>query len=241
MSKQKNAAFDANEILTLTSPQLIIFDCDGVLVDSEVIGSRVVSAAFSENGFSISPEEVSSRYTGISSEIMFADIEARFGKPLPAHFSIDLQRRLLSTFDRELEAIAGIETALQSLQCKICVASSSNLERIRFSLSRVGLIKYFEPYIFSSTQVAHGKPAPDLFLLAANEMQISPRFCWVVEDSVAGVRAAVAAGMNVLGFTGGSHFSSRTTGGTELMNAGAITIFGDMSKLDKLVANSAAN
>jgi HAD superfamily hydrolase (TIGR01509 family) len=213
--------------------ELIIFDCDGVLIDSEIIACRTDATCLAEVGIAMTTEEVLERYVGISAKAMFADIEARTGVTLPTDFAQTLQRRIAEAFDAELTAMPGIEQALATLTSKICVASSSAPERLRQSLSGVGLLHYFEPHIFSASQVASGKPAPDLFLFAAQQMHIDPTLCLVIEDSVAGVEAAVAAGMHVLGFTGGSHCRPNHRG--RLLAAGAPATFAHMGELSGLI------
>ena len=212
---------------------LVIFDCDGVLVDSEVIGCRVEAEFLSNIGIPISADEIIERYVGISETAMFADIEARCGRKLPANFAEKLRERISAAFDAELAAMPGIEVALNGISSARCVASSSTPERLRRSLTLARLFQYFEPHIFSATQVALGKPAPDLFLFAATQMKASPETCTVIEDSEAGVRAAIAAGMRVLGFTGGSHCGSGHS--ARLRGAGAATVFDDMRNLPALI------
>jgi HAD superfamily hydrolase (TIGR01509 family) len=215
-------------------PEHIIFDCDGVLIDSEVIASRADAACLAELGIIISVEEIMQRYLGISAATMCRDIEQRYGLALPPDFVATLHRRVAEVFDAELAAMPGIETLLQNLQQPRCVASSSAPERLRHSLSVTGLLHYFEPHVFSATQVARGKPAPDLFLFAANAMQASPGCCTVIEDSVPGVQAAVAAGMRVVGFTGGGH--CRPGHAERLRAAGAATVAADMARLSALLS-----
>jgi HAD superfamily hydrolase (TIGR01509 family) len=160
---------------------------------------------------------------------MCRDIEQRYGLVLPSDFVKTLHDRVAAVFDTELTAIAGVELLLQSLQRSRCVASSSAPERLRHSLSLTGLLGYFEPHIFSATQVERGKPAPDLFLFAANAMQVPPASCIVVEDSEPGVQAAVAAGMRAIGFTGGKH--CRPGHAERLRAAGAVAVVDAMSQL----------
>lgn len=212
---------------------LIIFDCDGVLIDSELIACGVSATCLTEIGIPITAEEIAERYTGISSTTMFADLAARSGTSLPAGFAEEVRLHLMKCFASELVAMPGVHSVLSAINCPVCVASSSAPERLRYSLSLVGLLSRFEPHIFSATQVARGKPAPDLFLFAAAEMGVAPRNCSVIEDSVAGVRAAAAAGMRVIGFTGGSHCSP---GHSELLRcAGAANIIHDLEALLSLV------
>ena len=220
-------------------PDLVIFDCDGVLIDSEVIGCRVDAACLTEIGIAISVEEVMDRYVGISTASMLADLKSRYGRTLPADFGETLQRRVAAAFATELTAMAGVEALLEQIGCRTCVASSSTPERLRHSLGLVGLLHRFEPNIFSATQVARGKPAPDLFLFAAAQMGAAPEACLVIEDSVAGVCAAVAAGMQVLGFTGGGH--CRPGHADRLRTAGASAIFAHMRELPALISGIAAS
>jgi HAD superfamily hydrolase (TIGR01509 family) len=141
----------------------------------------------------------------MSSASMFAIIEQEHGIKLPADFAERAAQRILEAFDERLRPIPGIAELLAGLATRMCVASSSEPPRIRHSLTLAGILHHFDPHIFSATQVKRGKPAPDLFLFAAACMGLPPARCLVIEDSVAGVTAARAAGMSVLGFTGGSH------------------------------------
>ena len=226
----------------MRAPELIIFDCDGVLVDSELIACRVDAQCLTEAGFPVTAEEIRDRYVGMSLKAQIADIEARHGRALPAEFAQTYRDRLSDAFQAELKAISGIEALLARLaretKCKTCVASSSGLKRIEHSLSLVGLYAHFHPHVFSAAQVARGKPAPDLFLFAAERMRTAPRDCLVVEDSLPGVEAGVKAGMRVVGFTGGSHV---TRGHAErLRAAGAFATFSQMSQLFGFVARDDA-
>jgi HAD superfamily hydrolase (TIGR01509 family) len=216
--------------------ELVIFDCDGVLIDSEAIACRADSACLAEIGITIAPEEIMQRYLGISAATMCRDIEQRYGIALPPDFVATLHKRVAAIFDTELAVVAGVEQLLQRLQHSRCVASSSAPERLRHSLSVTGLLGYFEPHIFSATQVARGKPAPDLFLFAADAMQVPPAACTVVEDSVPGVQAAVAAGMRAIGFTGGAH--CRPGHAEQLQTAGAMAIAADMTSLSGMLSSA---
>jgi len=213
--------------------ELIIFDCDGVLIDSELIACRVDADYLQEIGIPITAEEIRDRYVGVSTATMLADLEARHKRRLPAGLTEELRLRVAAAFETELTAMPGIEDVLAWLTCRRCVASSSSPERLRHSLSLVGLWPSFDPHVFSATQVANGKPAPDLFLYAAARMGTAPGTCLVVEDSVAGVQAASSAGMRVLGFTGGSHCGSGHAG--RLQEAGAAETFADLRRLPALV------
>jgi HAD superfamily hydrolase (TIGR01509 family) len=215
---------------------LVIFDCDGVLIDSEAIACRADAACLAELGITITAEEIMQRYLGISAAAMCSDIEQRYGIVLPPDFVAVLHKRVAAVFDTELTTMAGVEHLLQTMQHRRCVASSSAPERLRHSLSVTGLLGYFEPHIFSATQVARGKPAPDLFLFAADVMQVPPASCIVIEDSVPGVQAAVAAGMRAIGFTGGEHCLSSHA--ERLRAAGASAIAADMASLSALLSKA---
>jgi HAD superfamily hydrolase (TIGR01509 family) len=158
---------------------------------------------------------------------MVADLEERHGA-LPADFADRHRMRLWPLFERELQAIPGVTAILDSLTCKSCVASSGRPERLKHALSLVGLYDRFQPNIFSATEVRRGKPAPDLFLYAAESMQVDPHRTLVIEDSISGVTAGKAAGMTVWGFVGGSHYQSRD-GNAILRKAGADRVFERMA------------
>ncbi|NBC13207.1 MAG: HAD-IA family hydrolase [Gammaproteobacteria bacterium] len=199
---------------------LVIFDCDGVLVDSEPLSLRCLVDALGRIGERIDPETAQERFLGISTASMCAQLEAERGAPLPEGFLDDLRRSVFNAFAAELVPVDGITRLIDRLSVRRCVASSSTPERIRHALRVTGLIGRLEPHLYSATMVARGKPAPDLFLHAARGMGIDPASCVVVEDSVAGVTAAAAAGMTVIGFTGGSHLD-HATHGPALAEAGA--------------------
>jgi HAD superfamily hydrolase (TIGR01509 family) len=201
---------------------LLIFDCDGVLVDSEIIACEIDAACLTAAGFPISVEEVSEHYIGVRTAEMLADIERKHGRRLPAGFADLLLERTLAAFDRELKAVPGMPELLAQLAAPLCVASGSDPERIRHSLHLVGLLDYFEPNVFSAAMVARGKPAPDLYLLVAERMGRAPEACLAVEDSVAGVSAARAAGMEVIGFVAGRHCGAGL--GARLEAAGAAAV-----------------
>jgi HAD superfamily hydrolase (TIGR01509 family) len=221
--------------VTKDRPSLVIFDCDGVLIDSEIIACRVDAECLGEAGFPITVEYVQEHFIGVSSRAMFDQLEKTHGRKLPLDFPETLKRRLHAAFDQGLEPIAGVADLLPALGIKACVASSSHPERLRHTLGLTGLWPHFDPHVFSATMVRNGKPAPDLFLLAADRMGAQPQACVVVEDSKAGVAAGVAAGMRVLGFTGGSH--CRPGDGARLREAGAHAVFDDMRQLPGLIAS----
>jgi HAD superfamily hydrolase (TIGR01509 family) len=214
-------------------PGLTIFDCDGVLVDSEVIACRVCVPCLAELGIAITAEAVADRYIGMSAGSMIADLETRYNRNLPADLYETMRHRIIAAFETEPLTIDGVDRVLAAHDGKVCVASGSTQERVRRCLTLVGLLHHFDPHIFSATQVPRGKPAPDLFLFAAQQMGADARDCLVIEDSVHGVTAAVAAGMRVLGFTGGSH--CRPGHADRLLAAGASAIFQRMRDLPPLL------
>ena len=209
---------------------LVIFDLDGVLVDSEPISSRVTAAALTEAGMEISAAKVCDRFLGVSTASMLRALEAERGCRLPASFQETLRARILKAFEHELAPVPGVSAVLDWLALDRCVASSSHPERIRRSLELVGLLERLSPHLFSATMVSAGKPAPDLFLLAAARMAAEPSRCLVLEDSEVGIRAAKAAGMTAFGFTGASHVRPETHA-PRLQAAGADAICTEMPAL----------
>jgi HAD superfamily hydrolase (TIGR01509 family) len=207
---------------------LVIFDCDGVLIDSELLSVEADIACLAEHGIAMSADDILERYTGISMAGMLADLEQRHGREFPG-FGDRHRQRLEELFEAGLRPIAGIEAALDALPARSCVASSSRPERLRHALSLVGLFDRFDRRIFSATQVAHGKPAPDLFLFAADRLGAAPARCVVIEDSLPGIEAAVAAGMTAIGLTGGSH--CRPGYAARLYQQGAAAVIDSMAEL----------
>lgn len=212
---------------------LLIFDCDGVLVDSEVLSCRIDAEVLTGLGIPYTAEEIAREFTGVSLKDQIARIEAERGCRLPEDFPEQLTHAVLARFETDLEPIPGVRKAILALPFRRCVASSSLPERIALSLRVTGLSDLFE-HVFSSIEVPRGKPAPDLFLHAAARMNTPPRDCLVIEDSVAGVQAARAAGMYVIGFTGGSH--CRPGHNETLRDAGAHAVIGRMADLPSAVA-----
>jgi HAD superfamily hydrolase (TIGR01509 family) len=219
---------------------LIIFDCDGVLVDSELLSCGCLAEELTRAGIEIDLAGVLVRFLGRSLASVAAYYEEMLGRPMPADFRDHLRRRVRESFARSLRAIPDIETVLSTLQQPFCLASSSDLERIDFSLTMAGLRDYFGPRIFSADMVAHGKPAPDLFQHAARKMGVDPARCLVIEDSVSGVTAAKAAGMMVWGFIGGSHYVGRDgqgdRGRAALAAQGADWVFDRMTDFGQRLA-----
>ena len=192
------------------SERLVIFDCDGVLVDSEILAIRVLVEAMNSAGADITEAEAYRLFLGRSLATVTECLENQYGLHAGPGFLDDMRRRLYARFREELKPVSGIEETLDGLATLRCVASSSQPERIRLALTLTGLIGRLDPHIFSASMVEHGKPAPDLFLHAAARMGVSPDHCIVVEDSPAGVQAAQAAGMKVLLFTGATHALQQT-------------------------------
>ncbi len=184
---------------------LVIFDCDGVLIDSELLTIEVEVALLAEAGVAITADEIIERYVGISMKEMIADLEARFACSLGDELAVRHARQVRDAFERGLEPMPGVTAVLAGVPGKICVASSSSPERLRHTLGIAGLYERFNSHIFSASMVLRGKPAPDLFLDAAERMDAAAPRCLVIEDSIPGIEAAASAGMTAIGFTGGSH------------------------------------
>lgn len=209
----------------------VIFDCDGVLVDSEPLSNRALVECLSEIGLSMTHDESIATFMGRSWADCLRIIEDRLGRPVPAEFTADYRARQFATFERELRPVAGIERALDEIDLPTCVASSGPHKKMRLSLGVTGLWPRFEGRIFSADDVGRGKPAPDLFLHAAERMGWEPAACAVVEDSRVGIEAAVAAGMVALGYADHS-------GPAVLERAGAHTTFTDMHELPGMLARA---
>lgn len=187
---------------------LIIFDCDGVLVDSEPLAMRVLLETVAECGLVMAPERAYELFLGRSLAGITAMLQKEHGVNLDAYALERMRVKLYDAFRKELRPVDGVGSVLSSLTTPLCVASSSQVERVRLALQVTGLLPFFEGRIFSATMVASGKPAPDIFLYAAGRMGAEPERCVVIEDSPAGIEAARRAGMRVLAFTGASHASS---------------------------------
>jgi HAD superfamily hydrolase (TIGR01509 family) len=182
---------------------LVVFDCDGVLVDSERLAVRIEAQALTALGWAIEEHEVIERFVGRSHADMTRDIVSYLGRELPDNWDAELDVLYRATFEAELEPVPGIAAALSHITTPTCVASSSGHDHLRFALGHTGLLDHFDGRIFSASEVERGKPAPDLFLHAARRMGADPARCAVVEDSAPGVAAAVAAGMDAYAFAGG--------------------------------------
>jgi HAD superfamily hydrolase (TIGR01509 family) len=207
---------------------VLIFDCNGVLVDSEPIAAAVVADEFMRIGIPLTPALVTRYFFGRRPADIFAQVEAATGRRLPTFFAADVGAKILKRFRAELRPIPHASHALTWLRGPKCVASSSGGGRIRASLEITGLARFFD-FVFSASDVPNGKPAPDLFLHAASCMGIRASDCLVIEDSPAGIAAANAAGMTAIGFVGGSHADAQS--GDELLRAGARMIVPDLRHL----------
>lgn len=204
--------------------QLIIFDCDGVLVDSEPILAQVLIEMLGEHGVHWTREYVFSHIVGQSLEQTLHMAEAGINRALPDDFADTFRSRSRSLLAEHVQAVPGIDTLLNRLTVPYCVASSGRPEKMRTTLGATGLLPRFENRMFSAVQVTHPKPAPDIFLFAAENMGVAPEHCLVIEDSPAGVQAAVAAGMTVYGHA--AHIPA-----DKLRTCGAARIFPNMHTL----------
>jgi HAD superfamily hydrolase (TIGR01509 family) len=208
--------------------ELIIFDCDGTLVDSEPLSNGVLAEQLTELGRPTTTEEAMELFMGRSMLSALATMREELGVRLPEDFLPTYRKRMYAAFEAELEVIPGVREALDALPHRKCVASSASREKTRFSLTHTGLLHHFGDDLFSARQVENGKPAPDLFLFAARQLRVAPASCLVVEDSLPGVQAGVAAGMRTLAF---AHRVEAQT----LERAGG-TVFTEMATLPKLIA-----
>ncbi len=183
---------------------LVIFDCDGVLVDSEPIAARLTAEAVSELGWSMTAADAKAEFLGDTHANIVRRVEERIGRSVPADWPARSQARLFQALEREVQPVSGVRSTIDALLAAgatLAVASQGSHEKINITLGVAGLLPFFAGRIFSASQVERPKPAPDLFLLASSSQGFSPRESVVVEDSTRGVKAAVAAGMRVFGYT----------------------------------------
>jgi len=215
----------------MSALDLIIFDCDGVLVDSEIVAARVEAELLRKAGHEISAEELAERYAGLTFRDILLTIEREAQILFQASLIETAETKIDERLRKEVKAIDGAAQAVASIPYKKCICSNSSTTRIESMLTRARLLPLFEGVIFSSadTPTAKPKPAPDVFLFAAEKMEASPQKTIVIEDSVHGIAGARAAGMRVIGFTGASHTHSRHA--DMLMEAGAETTISRMSDL----------
>ena len=212
---------------------LLIFDCDGVLVDSEVIAHQTLLDAIAPLGLTIPLEDSFALFSGRSVKDTRAFIEQRLGRPLPGDFLDQSRKLLFERFRQSLKPVTGVIDAIAALPYGRCVASSSSFDRLHLALEVTDLSSLFGAQVFSATQVPLGKPAPDLFLFAAGQMSAPPAHCIVIEDSTLGVKAGRAAGMRVIGFAGASHATEMLA--RDLERAGAERVIRAMRDLPRCV------
>jgi HAD superfamily hydrolase (TIGR01509 family) len=206
---------------------LVIFDCDGVLVDSDRISLRIQAEALSELGLQMTYEQSFQDFAGLGIPKTIEIVEKRLGRRLPAQWEAGVQARVNAAFEKELEPIPGVLEALDSLNLDTCIASSGTHAKMELTLGLTGLYERFRGRIFSATEVDRGKPAPDLFLHAASMMGHEPSTCCVVEDSKPGILAARTAGMYALGYA--------ATSAPQLLEEVANLVFSDMRLLPQLI------
>ncbi len=214
--------------------ELIIWDCDGCLIDSELIVSACVAGFFTNLGYPISTKDYAYRFAGKQIAKALAEIDDETGKDFSSRFpwrefDVDVKRLI----ERDLKPIDGIEDVLAQLDLPMCIASGSCANRNERLLSQMGILSYFEGRIYSADQVEKGKPAPDVFLFAAQQMGVAPEKCIVIEDSPFGVQAAKAAGMDVFAYLGASHISEKVR--TKVVAQKPTAIFSDMRELVGMV------
>ena len=214
--------------------KLVIFDCDGVLVDSEPIINRAHAEVLTACGYPITEKALVERFCGMSDREMLEIIEREWGRALPASYAERVGSMIEAGFRQSLAPIEGVPEIPDSLTLPVCVASRSSLEQIRQKLAITGLLGRFGEHLFSAAMVARGKPAPDLFLYAAQDLMTAPDRCLVIEDSPAGIDAALAAGMTAIGFSGGSHCGPEH--GVRLQRHGAALVMDDMHELAAAMA-----
>lgn len=210
---------------------LVIFDCDGVLVDSEVITNRVFVKLLNELGVPVTLDDMFEQFVGRSMAYCWDLVARLLGRPLPDGLVEEYRVRTTSALEAELKPVHGIESTLDALDARAvryCVASSGTHEKMRTTLGITGLLCRFEHRLYSVTEVAHAKPAPDVYLYAAARNDVAPAACCVIEDSPTGVRAGVAAGMTVYGYCG-------LTPARQLLDAGAQHTFADMGRLPEIL------
>jgi len=212
---------------------LLIFDCDGVLVDSEHLACASLAEVMTTLGHSMTADEAMLAFAGRSLKDVLARAERLLSRPIPEDLGEQAAVQLMARFRRELQAVPGVKEAIAALPYRRCVASSSDPGRLTLSLDVTGLSALFGNNVFSAVEIANGKPAPDLFLLAARRLGEDPSSCIVIEDSVLGVEAAGAAGMAAIGFAGASHANQGLA--ERLAAAGAEPVIHSMANLPAAV------
>jgi HAD superfamily hydrolase (TIGR01509 family) len=212
---------------------LLIFDCDGVLVDSELLAHSELAELMTMLGHPMTPQAALETFAGRRLQDVLASAGVLLSTAIPPDLGAQAGERLLMRLRRELNPVAGAREAVESLPWPRCVASSSSRERIKLSLEVTGLAPLFGDRVFSADALEHGKPAPDLFIFAARSCGTPPGRCIVIEDSPLGIRAARAGGMKAIGFIGASHATAALAG--QLADAGAHAVVQAMSELPAAV------
>jgi HAD superfamily hydrolase (TIGR01509 family) len=218
-------------------PDLIIFDCDGTLVDSERLVADICLAEIHRLGLSAwTMDQYVAEFVGMPGHVGWSKVWRELGRTMPEGFSEKVDQQILRRFSTELTVLPGTREAIAAIDLPRCVASSTRLDHLKDRIAQVGLADLFGQHVFSVTQVRRAKPAPDVFLFAASQMGHDPKNCVVIEDSVPGVIAGARAGMLVIGFTGAAH--DPTAMARKLMDAGASIVASHMQELPALVAAS---
>lgn len=209
--------------------ELIIFDCDGVLVDSETLSAKASTLALAEFGVHMTVEQRMNTLTGLTFAASVAKVRSEYGVELPPAYASRHAQLVDQIFRQELRPMAGVVEMLRSLPVPFCVGSNSSQARLAMTFEVTGLSHFFKGRVFSGEDVKEGKPAPDLFLHAAARCGVAPQNCLVIEDSPVGVIAALKAGMTAIGFLGGSHASPALR--DRLLQAGALDVFDDLTQI----------
>lgn len=204
--------------------ELLIFDCDGVLVDSERVSNTVFLEMLAERGLHMSETQLIQEYVGMTMQSCLQLLTQRYGVAFDDGFKHELDTRMVKVYQQRLTAMPGVREVIENLGIPFCLASNSTPDKIAFMLKLVELYDFFEGRIYSGTQVSKPKPAPDVYLLAASASGVTPEHCLVIEDTPTGIRAAKSAGMTVLGYAG-------LFDASQLLAAGADAVFDDMHKL----------
>ncbi len=212
--------------------KLIIFDCDGVIIDSEILACSIEVRHLAELGYNISLDEYMDSYMGRCFQDIIDDIQKKSpALDIDAFCEMSAGKIYTDEFKNNLKALPEIENLLQNLKYPFCIASGSSIERLNYTLDLVGLLPYFENKIFSAEMVENSKPSPDIFLYAAQQMGYNPKDCIVIEDSINGVKAGIAAGMETYAFVGGKHMNDMRA--KALIEAGAALSFSSMKDLNE--------
>lgn len=219
--------------LTQRPVKLVIFDCDGVLLDSEEIGNRVEIEALKTLNININTEDYQRRFAEVTTKNTFNTIAQEYGINISAQFLADTENKIVSALEKEVKNIPHVYEALQKIRISKVVASNSHLARLTKLLASKKLIDFFDGYIFSADMVENPKPAPDLYLYAAHKMLVSPEECLVIEDSATGVQAARQAGMKTLSFVNSQRFFQENK--EKLLKASAFKVFCDMHELPNII------